>query len=372
MTLGTYEGFEQVIEQLQEKGLTQDQYFSNYLLQPFISRALEYDLYDIQNTSMMDSGSTFCFNNPADEHGVNVYVSLRDKFSRYRGDTDRVWLYLDMRAKRMVLYFRVFDAWHEVNRTQFFVDDVNERAEAEDAFISICDILYAPGFRDNYMDRGEKYFTSVVLDNLIEQGNVLNIFVRQALVNELKNPGEPLILMLTDLLKEYSTQSSDWIQEKLEVLKETSAVELIDEAVKRGELEITSVAKPEPQPQTRRRSNSFLKETQQVVDMSPKEVGVQELEKLRDVGFGVEVEEDEVQPLTEQPKYEDDVESPAPAVQPEPTPEPEVVYEPEIEPEPKVIDPFEAAGFEYLTDEPDERKDGRAEDGTVDLSQLLD
>lgn len=380
-----YQDFELIIQKLRDRNMTQLKYYANYILSPYIKEGLEYDIYDIDFTDMLDDGVTYRFTNPQTDDGVKIYVSLKDSYNRYKEDDDRVWLHIDVDRNEMSLYFRVFSEWHKVSTCQFFAEGDDARKEAEDEFANISQIVYSSEFKSRYTELGEKYFTSVVLDNLVAQGDVLNMFVRRALIDELSNPSDILVDLLAELLKEYSTQQGSWLRDKLQPIKEVSALPLLDQALVNGELELSSVPKPSPKPVSRARQNAFMKPTRQVVEEpAPKEItNLGELTKDDEVNLVDELlGEDDLGITKDEPVVDlDDVgvvsdTSTELGVDDETVDLTDLGVDDESigSKEEVVEDPFEAAGFTFPKDDDkyvDENGVSRTSDGTVDLSDIL-
>lgn len=342
-----YTEFETVIQKLSDRSMREDQYFAQYVLQPYLTTGLRYDIYDIENVEMLDQGLTFRFRNPATD-GVKLYFSLKDTYRRYTEEDDRVFLHIDIERTTITLYFKVLGEWNLISQVKLFEESPESRELQEDNLNTISRTVDCDEFKDQYNILGEKYFTSVVFDNLINQGDVHNVFVRQAIIKELNNPSDAMIELLATGLGEYSTQSPDWIKEQLEPIKDIGAIQLLEKALEKEELELKGVPKPTPRPaskQTNTRGNSgFMKNTRQVVEEQPVNVIEDKQDELQAAGFGI-VKEDK-----------------------------------EDKPRPPLSDSelLTKAGFGSQSNKPADKKDersqeeiDRSEDGTVDLTSIL-
>lgn len=285
----TYKDFEDMIQKLEQRNMAQDQYFRNYILNPYLTTGLGYDVYDIEFAEMKDSGSTFKFINPKTEDGANIYFSLKDSYHLYQDPNDRAYVYLDLMSKKITLYFKVFEEWYKVNQVTLFVEDEVERKEQEDALVSLNQTVYSERFAEGYESLGEKYFTSVVLDNMISKGDVLNVFVRRALIRELQNPTDTLIGLLAQVLTEYSTQSIDWIQDNLQEVKGHGVLPLLEVAISNGELNLKGIPQPTPKPPVTntRGKSGFMEQKPLKVEEQPKNIIDDKLDLLKNSGFGV-------------------------------------------------------------------------------------
>lgn len=298
----TYKDFEDMLQKLEQRNMAQDQYFRNYILNPYLTTGLGYDVYDIEFAEMKDSGSTFKFINPKQEDGANIYFSLKGNYHLYQDPNDRAYVHLDLMAKKITLYFKVFDEWNKVNQVTLFVEDEIERKEQEDALVSLNQTVYSERFAEGYETLGEKYFTSVVLDNMISKGEVLNVFVRRALIRELQNPTDTLIGLLAQVLTEYSTQPIDWIQDNLQEVKVQGVLPLLEVAISNGELNLKGIPQPTPKPPVTntRGKSGFMEQKPLKVEEKPKNIIDDKMDLLKSSGFGIpKTEEPEPVPLTE-------------------------------------------------------------------------
>lgn len=289
--------FESRIHELRENGMNdgdnKEQFFRMYVLVPYVSTGLSYDVYDLRTSGMLDSGSTFKFQ-PEVLEGLSIYFSLLPDYTRFNEETDRAYVYIDLEGQMLSMYFKVFNEWHLVNVVHFFAESDDDRKLQADILTAINETLHLSAFNDNYPNLGERYFTSVVLDNKVASGEVLNIFVRKALVQELRQPTDALVRLLASVLQEYTTQPEEWVIDALEPIKDKGVVSLIEEAVSKDELKLKHVSRPTPTPLLRKPkpADVFRAPKKQVVEEKVENFIEDKMDVLSSLGFADASEKD--------------------------------------------------------------------------------
>ena len=295
----SYQEFESRFSELREHKMDAEELKENnyrmYVLTPYVSMGLSYEIFDLNTSLMLDNGSTFRFKPPVLD-GLAIYFSLLPDYTRFIEETDRAYVHIDVDNNQLSMYFKVFNEWHLVNVVEFFVDDEDDRQLQADILTSINQTLHLSAFNDNYPNLQERYFTSVVMDNMVAKGEVLNVFVRKALVQELQEPTGALVRLLASVLQEYTTQTEAWVIDALDPIRDQGVVSLIEEAVSKDELKLRHIPKPTPTPPTLRNTKKpadvFRTPKKQVVEDKVENFIEDKMDELSRLGFADASEKD--------------------------------------------------------------------------------
>lgn len=295
----SYQEFESRFSELREHKMDAEELKENnyrmYVLTPYVSMGLSYEIFDLNTSLMLDNGSTFRFKPPVLD-GLAIYFSLLPDYTRFKEETDRAYVHIDVDNNQLSMYFKVFNEWHLVNVVEFFVDDEDDRQLQADILTSINQTLHLSAFNDNYPNLQERYFTSVVMDNMVAKGEVLNVFVRKALVQELQEPTGALVRLLASVLQEYTTQTEAWVIEALDPIRDQGVVSLIEEAVSKDELKLRHIPKPTPTPpslrNTKKPADVFRTPKKQVVEDKVENFIEDKMDELSRLGFADASEKD--------------------------------------------------------------------------------
>lgn len=306
----SYQEFESRINEIREHNMDAEEVkehnYRMYVLTPYVSMGLSYEIFDLNTSSMLDNGSTFRFTPPVLD-GLAIYFSLLPDYTRFSDEEDRAYVHIDVDNNQLTMYFKVFNEWHLVNVVDFFVEDEEDRQLQGDILTSINQTLHLSAFNDNYPDLQERYFTSVVMDNMVAKGEVLNVFVRKALVQELQEPTGALVRLLASVLQEYTTQPEDWVIEALDPIREQGVVSLIEEAVSKDELKLRHIPKPTPTPpslRNKKASSVFRQQKKQVVEEKVENFIEDKMDVLSSLGFADASEKEKAQKEEELQKEE--------------------------------------------------------------------
>ena len=287
----SYEEFEERFRELREHKMDAEEVkehnYRMYVLTPYVSMGLSYEIFDLNTSIMLDNGSTFRFQPPVLE-GLAVYFSLLPDYTRFKDEKDRAYVHIDVDNNQLTMYFKVFNEWNLVNEVDFFVEDEEDRKLQADILTSINQTLHLSAFNENYPHLQERYFTSVVMDNMVAKGEVLNVFVRKALVQELQEPTGALVRLLASVLQEYTTQPEEWVVEALDPIREYGVVSLIEEAVSKDELKLRHIPKPTPTPpslRNKKASSVFRQPKKQVVEETVENNIDDKMDLLSSLGF---------------------------------------------------------------------------------------
>lgn len=287
----SYEEFEERFRELREHKMDAEEVkehnYRMYVLTPYVSMGLSYEIFDLNTSLMLDNGSTFRFQPPVLE-GLAVYFSLLPDYTRFNDEKDRAYVHIDVDNNQLIMYFKVFNEWNLVNEVDFFVEDEEDRKLQADILTSINQTLHLSAFNENYPHLQERYFTSVVMDNMVAKGEVLNVFVRKALVQELQEPTGALVRLLASVLQEYTTQPEEWVVEALDPIREYGVVSLIEEAVSKDELKLRHIPKPTPTPpslRNKKASSVFRQPKKQVVEETVENNIDDKMDLLSSLGF---------------------------------------------------------------------------------------
>ena len=295
----SYQEFESRFSELREHKMDAEELKENnyrmYVLTPYVSMGLSYEIFDLNTSLMIDNGSTFRFK-PQVLDGLAIYFSLLPDYTRFKEETDRAYVHIDVDNNQLAMYFKVFNEWHLVNVVEFFVDDEDDRQLQADILTSINQTLHLSAFNDNYPNLQERYFTSVVMDNMVAKGEVLNVFVRKALVQELQEPTGALVRLLASVLQEYTTQTEEWVIDALDPIRDQGVVSLIEEAVSKDELKLRHIPKPTPTPpslrNTKKPADVFRTPKKQVVEDKVENFIEDKMDELSRLGFADASEKD--------------------------------------------------------------------------------
>lgn len=288
----SYQEFESRFRELRDHKMDaedlKEHNYRMYVLTPYVSMGLAYEIFDLNTSMMMDNGSTFRFKPPVLE-GLAIYFSLLPDYTRFKDEADRAYVHIDVDNNQLSMYFKVFNEWHLVNVVEFFAEDEDDRQLQADILTSINQTLHLSAFNDNYPNLQERYFTSVVMDNMVAKGEVLNVFVRKALVQELQEPTGALVRLLASVLQEYTTQTEEWVVEALDPIREQGVVSLIEEAVSKDELKLRHIPKPTPTPptlrNTKKAADAFRTPKKQVVEEKVDNFIGDKMDELSRLGF---------------------------------------------------------------------------------------
>ena len=151
----SYQEFEGRIKELREHNMDAEEVkehnYRMYVLTPYVSMGLSYEIFDLNTSSMLDNGSTFRFTPPVLD-GLAIYFSLLPDYTRFSGEEDRAYVHIDVDNNQLTMYFKVFNEWHLVNVVEFFEEDEEDRQLQGDILTSINQTLHLSAFNDNYPD----------------------------------------------------------------------------------------------------------------------------------------------------------------------------------------------------------------------------
>ena len=228
-----------------------------YVLNPYIT-GLKYDIYDFEQVRLdFDNGTV----------QVNVAPDIRITFALDRDaeyslidEKDKIFVYFDTHSSSLSLRFKVLDQWSDVESVKFLdiaKEDAQKNAadlkKENDKFVRINSYVTKPNLLGQYKEKQERFFTEVVVDGLLAEGEWNNDFVRQSLANELKNPSEEMVRILANrLVADYTTQNVDKVAEQLTPIIKEGLSGIVDYIVAQGMLPTSNYGysptytKPEP------------------------------------------------------------------------------------------------------------------------------
>ena len=280
--LNKYEDFGKIISTLSDRNMSDDSYYVQYVLSPYM-QALGYDVFDIDETERMFNGDTYKVKGFDPDLGDTIYFifSLGDYRSEVVNDYNvRAYILFDKETKSLTLYYYVLDEWYSIYETRLLMDGTEDISIERDNLVSLNKVISKHEFQATYGTLGERLFTGSVVDSLLASGDLENRFVRQALVDELVRPDSHMIKMLASKLTEYSTQESEWLEESLADLQQTGLVKLLETAIGNSEIEI--IVRPKAQPLPSAVQNRPKKQSEVATDIGHK------ADKLKKAGFSTE------------------------------------------------------------------------------------
>lgn len=279
--LNRYEEFGKILDTLSSRNMEEDVYYNQYVLSPYM-QGLGYDVFDIDETERMFDGNTYKVKGVEDELGEDIFFifSLDDYRERVEEDNVRAYVLFDKDTKSVTLYYYVLDEWYSIYETRLQMDGTEDMEIERSNLVSLNKVITKSEFQKSYELLGERLFTGSVVDSLLENGDLENRFVRQALVDELTKPDSYMITMLASKLTEYSTQEDSWIEDKLEGIKETGLITLLESAISNDEIEV--IVRPKSQPLPSARVSRPKKQSEVSTDISHK------ADKLKEAGFSTD------------------------------------------------------------------------------------
>ena len=210
----------------------------NYVINPYVI-GLQYDIYDLNQVDIdFDSGTMKVRVNP----NVTMTITLDDNVEYMLDEEeDKIILHFDTSDSSFTLKFKVLNQWSMVEKVNFLdlskggqTNPADIKAET-DKFIRINRYLMKAKLNEQYKVKGERFFTEVVVDDKLAEGDWNNDFVRQSLANELKNPSEDMVKIIANrLVKDYTTQDVEKVAEQLKPMIKEGLSGIVDYIVSQG------------------------------------------------------------------------------------------------------------------------------------------
>lgn len=300
--LGNYKSLQEKITQLQSKNQLSTHSIMFSIWTPYFS-FLGYEVYDLDTvTNDFDRGILSA--------KINQNITLTASFDEHTvyeltNDNDKMFLHYDLSHNTFTLYFKVLDDWKQVEKVNFNLDGGNAKDIAEQArqeqerFMRLTKYVRLKDVVGQYSSKKERFFTEIVVDEMLDKGDWNNVFVQQSLANEFMNPSQEMIQLLAARLgKDYTTQSVESIAEKLKPILEEGLSGLVDYIVNIGMLP-TSSSSYTPAP-----TQTFSKEKVSAkLDEKP-EQGQADLSNMKDElsSLGFKLDEPKEEKVVEEPK----------------------------------------------------------------------
>lgn len=232
----SYIDFEEIFTLMQENGMNDPAYYSNYVLQPYLQNGLNYNIYDIKSVKPVEIGKTYQVKVDTGEEPIYAYFSIQSNRTRYSKPEDKVYLYINNQSREITLYYKAFGRWYEVEKVRLFVEDPDTREIESNNLAEINERLEYNVFRDGYSRLGNTYFTRDILATLLDKGEIYNIFVQKAFVDLINNPSDIVLNVIADSLTTYTDKPIDWIENEISELKDKGVKPILEDALKSGEL----------------------------------------------------------------------------------------------------------------------------------------
>lgn len=255
--LNSYEDFERIFKELEDRGMEETPYFIQYVLSPYMG-ALGYDVFDMDEVSRLFEGDTYKALGVEDDIEGSIYIvfSLGDYRQKVQDmDGVRAYVHINKETSSVTLYYNVLGDWYPIHESRLSLTEKEDVDHESANLVNLNRVVQKDKFRDAYSGLKERLFTGSVIDSLLQDGNLDNRFVRQALVDELTRPDSHMIKMLASKLMDYSTQDVEWLEEQLDGIKETGLVGTLERAINEEEIKVVVKPKSAPLPSVRRQAD---------------------------------------------------------------------------------------------------------------------
>lgn len=255
--MNSYEDFENIFEELERRGMEDTPYYIQYVLSPYMG-ALGYDVFDMDEVSRLFEGDTYKALGVEDDIEGSIYIifSLGDYREKVQNmDGVRAYVHINKETYSITLYYNVLGDWYPIHESRLMLTEEEDIELESGHLVNLNRVVQKDKFRGAYTELKERLFTGSVIDSLLQNGDLDNRFVRQALVDELTRPDEHMVKMLASKLMEYSTQDVEWLEEQLEGVKETGLVGTLERAINEEEIKVVIKPKSAPLPSVRRQAD---------------------------------------------------------------------------------------------------------------------
>lgn len=274
MQVMNYDMLGNLITKLNQKGKVSNGDILMYFVSPFL-KSLGYDIFDLDVVDINQHNGVAKVNVNSD---LTIVVSLKDfreigdsgfleTFDELVQDVDgreKIFLRINIEKMQITMYFKVMEDWEKILQVTL---DSGE----DDKYIEITKRITRDQLEREYTEKGERFLSEVVVDTLLERGNYDNDFIKNSLIKELTEPSEMFIeLMAIRLGEDYTTRDVKWIKERLEGIKETGLMHLLED-VKEQDKSGTFVEEENKQEQFNRYEEDEVTEDKSQVGVEIKE-----------------------------------------------------------------------------------------------------
>ncbi|MBE7114561.1 hypothetical protein FT641_17920 [Bacillus paranthracis] len=264
----------QVINQLAERGHSGIPNLMTYVVVPYTASA-GHNPYDFESADIQLSEGYVVVKVAKD---LSLVISLTNDFP-FEPDR-RMFLHLDEVSKTMTLYFKVLNGWERVSE----LDMTSPNAAAE--YKQIAKYVVRDRLMSEYQQKGNRMLTENVVNRQLDAGDWENEFVRNAVIEEIKNPSPEFISAIVNRLSDtYTTKEKPWITERLEPIHNAGLEGMVTKIVNEGLIDERSkysyipkpkdepkqeVEKPKAEEKPKEKEVEAVKETvEEVVDNKP-------------------------------------------------------------------------------------------------------
>ncbi|KTF59099.1 MULTISPECIES: hypothetical protein [Bacillus amyloliquefaciens group] len=225
MAVMRLENIANTLKQLEEKGRTGVYDLMAYFGSPFVM-SLGYEVLDLNKTETDWENGTITVD--IDER-LKLVFSLNGQFPK--NEYERMFLVADVYDQKFELYFKVLGKWEKV--TTVSISNVDTQSYMAMTKYAARDHV-VPAFKE----KGERLLTEGVINKKLEDGEVYNDFLVQAVLSELSNPSDDMVKLLANrLVSDYTTKDAEWVKGKIQGIKEDGLHSVVSDLVSIGEID---------------------------------------------------------------------------------------------------------------------------------------
>ena len=205
---------------LESKNRLNQQEIMQYVVTPYVS-SLGYNIFDIDEVdNFVDNGTTVI----RAIKDVSIVLSLNEEYPF--DDHAKIFIHLDVDTKNITMFLKAFNDWESL----ITVNIKNKEDNAN--YQKLKEYIYAETLRKLYASKSERLFTESVLRRKLANDEYDNVFVREVIKDELKNPSKLLLQVLAQgLNKKFSTDSTSTITNGLSGIQKTGIVDLFEDVI---------------------------------------------------------------------------------------------------------------------------------------------
>lgn len=219
------ENIANTLKQLEEKGRTGVYDLMAYFGVPFVT-SLGYEVLDLNKTETDWENGTITVD--IDDR-LKLVFSLNGQFPK--NEYERMFLVADVYDQKFELHFKVLGKWEKVATVS--IDNVDTQSYMAMTKYTARDHV-VPAFKE----KGERLLTEGVINKKLEDGEVYNDFLVQAVLSELSNPSDDMVKLLANrLVSDYTTKDVEWVEGKIQGIKDDGLHSVVSELVSIGEID---------------------------------------------------------------------------------------------------------------------------------------